>query len=425
MLLNCYAAAAILFCLVSASLDFPIIYDYYANAPEETLMARPQPMGKSLTHDKSFLRTCHVMADMTDKKESLPRYATVLFDTGCGFNLMSRDFAETLEIPIPNLSGTPILEGLGGSLFESLARVSCRWAVTSQSDAPSSVLAFDPKFYRSDFEVSKNNERFDVIIGQKTIVTEGLLRFKVPLGLAAFTDHPSSSQPPRRHNEEEEEKEEEEVSSPQNIRVTPQRSHREPSTLESSPTIDKDSSTDSSDFVHTSEKEGDSPSLQYTNALIESISPELKYDRILDWLDSKVVRKRGSGSQDDHTGEVSTALEAATEASDAWPGTRTTKRKQDNRGSDEDSGNEDDNQPRKQKLKSKSEGSPELLLACPFVKYDVEKYHSTCKKGYATIHRLKCVYLFPFLQLMLIDHQAAFRSVSQEPDLLRTMRTNI
>ena len=141
----------------------------------------------SLPPDNDFLREGRIAVTTGNGEERL-HAGMILFDTGCDLNLMSLQFATALGFDSDKLGtvAAPILEGLGGSLFTSVGHITCRWTLASHAFKKSSRLYVDPKWYKSKFEVSTRNERFDLIIGRNTIVDFGLLSIKPALGFTGF-----------------------------------------------------------------------------------------------------------------------------------------------------------------------------------------------------------------------------------------------
>jgi hypothetical protein len=140
-------------------------------------------------HNEDYVRTIAVVFEDTNGKEFL-RYAQAKLDTGNPKNLISPAFVAKfpgLKLELHN--GEVILETPGNGRFTSIARIAGRWSCDTNDHLHDS-FQFDPKFMDVEFEVSDTIERFDVVIGSKTIHKEKLLILRPDLGLTGFRTKP-------------------------------------------------------------------------------------------------------------------------------------------------------------------------------------------------------------------------------------------
>lgn len=108
--------------------------------------------------------------------EEIIRLARAKFDTGNPYDIISRNFVEKIGIPINFFLEGPkkILELPGGNSFTAIGTIVGRWTGKHTS---SHGHSFDPKFLDGEFFVSEAHERFDIIIGSRTITNERLLTY--------------------------------------------------------------------------------------------------------------------------------------------------------------------------------------------------------------------------------------------------------
>lgn len=125
---------------------------------------------------------------LVDDRE-VKRYAKAIYDTGNPINLISPSFIQnTFGLEISSTKPEIILETPGGGVLYSTGTVQGRWCPASNR-GPDGVFA-DDKFVHTVFEVCKEDQRFDVVIGYNTIQQEGLLTWRRDLGLMGFLPEP-------------------------------------------------------------------------------------------------------------------------------------------------------------------------------------------------------------------------------------------
>jgi hypothetical protein len=108
-------------------------------------------------------------------------HACAIFDTGCPSNLMSTEFADRAAHNLKKKYGEGSLIGLGGGTFNSIGVVEGRFHIgENKFTTMGGRLVDDPKMYAASFEVSDRTQRFDVIIGSKTISQYQLLVWNPP-----------------------------------------------------------------------------------------------------------------------------------------------------------------------------------------------------------------------------------------------------
>jgi len=116
--------------------------------------------------------------------EEIIRLARAKFDTGNPYDIISRNFVEKIGIPIDFFLAGPkkILELPDGNSFTAIGTIVGRW---TGKHAFSHGHSFDPKFLDGEFFVSEAHERFDIIIGSRTIANERLLTYS-PVAFTGF-----------------------------------------------------------------------------------------------------------------------------------------------------------------------------------------------------------------------------------------------
>ncbi|KAF2119412.1 hypothetical protein BDV96DRAFT_642437 [Lophiotrema nucula] len=150
------------------------IYQYCSNIRARKKSKRSKKSRRIGTReDEEFARTIHVVFQNDDGVEIL-RHARALLDTGNPKNLISPSFIARFSLSLPNNEGSPILETPGDGLYISTGSVEGRFACPGA----------DPKFFDAKFEISKVEERFDVVIGSEDINEYNLVNVNPILGLA-------------------------------------------------------------------------------------------------------------------------------------------------------------------------------------------------------------------------------------------------
>lgn len=118
--------------------------------------------------------------------EEIIRLARAKLDTGNPYDIISRNFVEKIGIPIDFFLEGPkkILELPSGNSFTAIGTIVGRWTGKHTS---SHCHSFDPKFLDGEFFVSEAHERFDIIIGSRTIANERLLTYS-PVAFTGFEE---------------------------------------------------------------------------------------------------------------------------------------------------------------------------------------------------------------------------------------------
>lgn len=132
---------------------------------------------------ENFERTIKV-AFLVNGAETL-RYAKAIFDTGNPKNLVSRAFVEQqFNYVIPPQRERHILDHPGNGKYVSIGDVEFRWTCDDDN------RLFGQRFIKANFEISKDEERFEIVIGSETIAKEKLAILNVPAGFTGWRAEP-------------------------------------------------------------------------------------------------------------------------------------------------------------------------------------------------------------------------------------------
>ena len=104
--------------------------------------------------------------------------------------MISRPFAELFGIITESKPGKPILDLFGPHTVNSIQKVEGRFAA-DEKNVSGKALWFDPMFYKAEFHISDETDRFDIIIGRDTILKYKFVEFR-SLGFTGFRRKPSS-----------------------------------------------------------------------------------------------------------------------------------------------------------------------------------------------------------------------------------------
>jgi hypothetical protein len=135
--------------------------------------------------DETFHRT--IIAETIDKNgEPRLHHGVAIIDPCSPCNLVSRRFSRLFLEDMETVNPYPCVMTVGGIAY-AIRKMNARWHCLENPNIKNPLLRFDPTMQSSEFEIMRDGDCYDIIIGRPDIIKFGIMDIeKPPLTAALF-----------------------------------------------------------------------------------------------------------------------------------------------------------------------------------------------------------------------------------------------